>query len=157
MVRETCGEPGPHMPLSLRGAPSLVIRSGQPRGLSANRCFKRTQSSKCRSETTQSGFHRKGGVCLSVQTRGGGGGGRDGGREVTAWGPRLPPSLAQLPLPTVGPFALHRWAGSWFLCWGSPPVPVLLSQLLGGTEDGNTNHLQNFRAGTGRKPQRAFH
>lgn len=78
------------------------------------------------------------------------------GREVTAWGPRLPPSLVQLPLPRVGPFAPHRWAGSWFLCWDGPSVPVLLTQLLGGTEDWNTNHLQNFRAGTGRKPQRAF-
>lgn len=40
--------------------------------------------------------------CLSVQTRGGGGGGRDVGRGVTAWEPWLPSSLAQLPLPTSG-------------------------------------------------------
>lgn len=106
MVRETCGEPGPQPPFSLRGTPLLVI--------SANRCFKHTQCSKCRSETTQSGFHRKGGVCLSVQTRGGGGGGQDGGRGLTAWGPQLPPSLAQLPLRLVGPFAPHRWAGLGF-------------------------------------------
>lgn len=148
MVRETCGEPGPQPPFSLRGTPLLAI--------SANRCFKHIQCSECRSETTQSGFHRQGGVCLSVQTRGGGGGGQDGGRGLTAWGPRLPPSLAQLPLRLVGPFAPHRWAGSWFLCWDGPSLSVLLSQLLGGTEDWNTNHLQNFRAGMGRKPQRAF-
>ena len=106
MVRETCGEPGPHVPLSLRGAPSLVIRSGQPRGLSANCCFKRTQSSKCCSETTKSGFHHKGGVCLLVQTRGGGGGGRDGGEGGDCL---VTPAPAQLPLRQWGP--LHRTAG----------------------------------------------
>lgn len=63
-------ETGPQPPFSLRGTPLLVI--------SANRCFRHTQCSKCPApETTQAGFHQ--GVCLSVQTRGGGGGGQDGG------------------------------------------------------------------------------